>query len=239
MTDAIIIAAMDDELAPLLARATEIGEPVTIGNSVHRTATLAGLDVRLVTSGIGLVNAASATVAAILGCTGAKPIVMSAGSAGGLGAGIRVGDVVVGSEYVNVDADARAFGYVLGQVPRMPASYSPREAELAILTDSHATDALVEGSQLHVGLVVSSYSFVTPERAERILGAFPPSLATDMESVAIAQVSYSHGHSFMSVRGISDLCSPGEFAEHIDDAAERSAAVVEAILPALVASLEA
>jgi len=237
MTDAIIIAAMDDELAPFLARATAIGEPVTIGNSVHRRATLNGLDVQLVTSGIGLVNAASAAVAAILRSEGA-PMMISAGSAGGLGAGVRVGDVVVGSEYVNVDADARAFGYVLGQVPRMPASYSPRDAELAILSESHATDALFEGSQLHVGLVVSSYTFVTPQRATLILDAFPPSIATDMESVAIAQVSYSHGRSFMSVRGISDLCSPGEFTEHVDDAAERSAAVVEAILPALVASLE-
>jgi len=237
MTSAIIIAAMDDELAPFRTRATDIGEPVTIGNSVHRRATLNGLDVQLVTSGIGLVNAASAAVAAILSSAG-TPMMISAGSAGGLGASVRVGDVVVGSEYVNVDADARAFGYVLGQVPRMPASYSPRDAELEILEQTHATDALFDGSQLHVGLVVSSYTFVTPERATLILGAFPPSLATDMESVAIAQVSYSHGHSFMSVRGISDLCSPGEFTEHVDDAAERSAAVVEAILPALVASLE-
>lgn len=239
MTQAIIITAMDDELAPFLQRATNIGEPRTIGNSVHRTATLNGLDVLFVTSGIGLVNASSATVAAILGCGGSKPIVLSAGSAGGLGADVRVGDVVVGSEYVNVDADARAFGYVLGQVPRMPASYSPREAELEVLNQSQATDALLEGSRLHVGLVVSSYAFVSPERATRILDGFPASLATDMESVAVAQVSYSHGHSFMSVRGISDLCGPTgseNFFTHIDDAAERSAAVVSAILPSLVAS---
>jgi adenosylhomocysteine nucleosidase len=238
MTKAIIITAMDDELAPFVRRATAVGEPVTIGNSVHRTATLNGTEVLLVTSGIGLVNASSATVAAILGCPGEKPIVLSAGTAGGLGADVRVGDVVVGSEYVNVDADARAFGYVLGQVPRMPASYSPREAELVILEQSHATDALFAGAQLHVGLVVSGYSFVTPEKAERILRAFPASLATDMESVAIAQVGYSHGLSFMSVRAISDLCGPEEFRTHVDDAAERSAAVVTALLPALVASLE-
>jgi adenosylhomocysteine nucleosidase len=239
MTRAIIITAMDDELAPFLTRATDIGEPVITGNSVQRSARLAGHDVLFVTSGIGLVNAASATVAAILGHDGPSPVVISAGSAGGLGAEVRVGDVVVGSEYINVDADARAFGYVLGQVPRMPASYSPREAELAILQQTNATEALFENSRMHVGLMVSSYSFVTPERARLITENFPGSQSTDMESVAIAQVSHSHGLSFISVRGISDLCSPGEFAEHVDDAAERSAAVVEAILPALVASLEA
>jgi adenosylhomocysteine nucleosidase len=239
MTRAIIITAMDDELAPFLQRATDLGEPVATGNSVQRTARLNGYPVLLVTSGIGLVNAASATVAAILRHDAPAPMVISAGSAGGLGAEVRVGDVVVGSEYINVDADARAFGYVLGQVPRMPASYSPREAELANEQQPPAQAALFENSRMHVGLMVSSYSFVTPERARLITENFPGSQSTDMESVAIAQVSRSHGLSFIAVRGVSDLCSPGEFAEHVDDAAERSAAVVEAMLPALVDSLEA
>jgi len=233
MTTAIIITAMDDEMAPFIERATEVAEPVTIGHSVHRTAQLDGHSVRLVTSGIGLVNAASALVAAILETEG-SPVVISAGSAGGLGPEVRVGDVVVGSEYINADADARAFGYVRGQVPQMPASYSPREAELALLTQGHASDALFPGARLHVGLMVSGYSFVTPEKAEAVLANFPGSQSTDMESSALAQVSHSHGLSFISVRGISDLCGAEEFATHVDDASERSAAVVVALLPGLV-----
>jgi len=238
MTQAIIITAMDDELAPFVQRATEVGEPTRSGNSTQRRAKLNGHEVLLVTSGIGLVNASSAAVAAILGSEG-SPVIISAGSAGGLGAEVKVGDVVVGSEYINADADARAFGYVRGQVPQMPASYSPREAELAILQQTHATDALFEGAQLHVGLMVSGYSFVTPEKASLILEAFPGSQSTDMESSALAQVAHSHGLSFVSVRGISDLCGAQDFLTHVDDAADRSAAVVEAILPALVASLDA
>jgi len=38
------------------------------------------------------------------------------------------------------------------------------------------------------------------------------------------------------VRGISDLCSPveaGEFLTHVDDAADRSAAIVESLLASL------
>jgi len=233
MTTAIIITAMDDEMAPFIERATEVAEPVTIGHSVHRTAQLDGHSVRLVTSGIGLVNAASALVAAILETEG-SPVVISAGSAGGLGPEVRVGDVVVGSEYINADADARAFGYVRGQVPQMPASYSPREAELALLTQGHASDALFPGARLHVGLMVSGYSFVTPEKAEAVLANFPGSQSTDMESSALAQVSHSHGLSFISVRGISDLCGAEEFTTHVDDASERSAAVVVALLPGLV-----
>ena len=235
---AIIITAMDDEMAPFLDRATDVSEPVTTGNSVQRTARLGGHDVLLVKSGIGLVNASSALVAAILGSEG-SPVVVSAGTAGGLGPEVKVGDVVVGSEYINADADARAFGYVRGQVPQMPASYTPREAELALLQQGHATEALFEGARLHVGLMVSGYSFATPEKAEALLEAFPGSQSTDMESSALAQVAHSHGLSFISVRGISDLCGAEEFTTHVDDASDRSAAVVEAILPALVASLEA
>ncbi len=230
---AIIVTAMDDEMAPFLQRATAVGEPVTVGNSVQRTATLAGQEVLLVRSGIGLVNGSSGLVAAVL-AVGGTPVVISAGTAGGLGADVKVGDVIVGSEYINADADARAFGYVLGQVPQMPASYSPREAELALLSESHATDALFEGAALHVGLMVSGYSFATPEKAESLLEAFPASLSTDMESSALAQVSHSHGLPFLSVRGISDLCGAEDFKTHVDDAADRSAAVVEALLPGLV-----
>lgn len=230
---AIILTAMDEELAPFVERATRVGEPVVVGNSTQRSATLAGHDVLLVTSGIGLVNASSAAVAAIAATEG-TPVIISAGSAGGLGTEVKVGDVVVGSEYINADADARAFGYVRGQVPQMPASYSPREAELQLLAQGHADAALFEGSRLHVGLMVSGYSFVTEEKAALLLEAFPASQSTDMESSALAQVAHSYGLPYLSVRGISDLCGPEEFHTHVDDAADRSAAVVEALLPALV-----
>jgi adenosylhomocysteine nucleosidase len=41
---------------------------------------------------------------------------------------------------------------------------------------------------------------------------------------------------FVSVRGISDLCAPGQFEAHVDDAADRSAVVVLALLRVLRAS---
>ena len=76
-------------------------------------------------------------------------------------------------------------------------------------------------------------SFVTPERALSIRAALPGTLATDMESVAIAQTSYVHGREFVSVRAVSDLCGPvahSDFLTHVDDAAQRSADAVVALL---------
>jgi adenosylhomocysteine nucleosidase len=233
---AVVLVAMPDEEAPFLERATAVGEPVNVGLAVHRYIELEGRTVLLVRTGIGLVNAAGAATSAILETAPAVgevgSLVISAGTAGGVGEWVRVGDVVVGTDYINIDADARAFGYVLGQVPRMPASYSASiEAVEAFAKSGHAGD--VSPSTVHFGLIASSYSFVTPERALSIRAALPGTLATDMESVAIAQTSYVHGREFVSVRAVSDLCGPvahADFLTHVDDAAERSANAVAALL---------
>lgn len=235
---AIVLVAMPDEEAPFLAKAQRVDEAVQVGNSFQRLIELAGTEVLLVRTGIGLVNASSAATAAILAAPDAR-VLVSAGSAGGLGAEVRVGDVVLGEEYINVDADARAFGYVLGQVPRMPASYAVHGPVLDVAAASTAAEHLAgrQEARLLSGLLVSSYSFVSPERAALILADFPAALATDMESSAIAQVAHVFGRPFVSVRGVSDLCGPtgDEFLTHVDDAADRSAEVVLALLPGLVA----
>jgi len=233
---AVVLVAMPDEEAPFLEAATTVGDPVTVGLAVHRYVEIEGRTVLLVRTGIGLVNAAGASTSAILATDradgGVGPIVISAGTAGGVGEWVRVGDVVVGTDYINIDADARAFGYVLGQVPRMPASYSASsEAIEAFARSGHVDD--VSPSTVHFGLIASSYSFVTPERALSIRAALPGTLATDMESVAIAQTSYVHGREFVSVRAVSDLCGPvahSDFLTHVDDAAQRSADAVVALL---------
>jgi adenosylhomocysteine nucleosidase len=239
MPSAVILVAMPDEEEPFLERASTVGDPTTVGLAVQRRIVLDGLDVMLVRTGIGLVNAAGATTSAVLatqpepGTTGS--LLISAGTAGGVSDTIRVGDVVVGGEYINIDADARAFGYVLGQVPRMPATYLGDDGAIeALAASSHVAD--LAPSSVHVGLLASSYAFVTVSRALSIREAMPGVLATDMESSAIAQTAYVHGRPFVSVRGISDLCGPvaaDDFRTHVDDAAERSARSVMALLGSL------
>jgi len=234
--DVVIITAMEEETLPFLERASAVGEEVRIGNSIQRSGTLDGLNVLFVRGGIGLVNATGAATAALLRAgreaPGAPaPLVISAGSAGGLGEAVRVGDVVVGSVVINADADARAFGYELGQVPGMPASYPVPQALLEASDIGTPGHGIVE--TVHHGLLVSSYSFVGHERSAVIKGQFDGVLATDMESSAIAQTCASFGAPFLAIRGISDLCGPAsdaDFLTHVDDAAERSAAITCAVL---------
>jgi adenosylhomocysteine nucleosidase len=238
---AIVQVAMADEAAPFLARAEgpaggPAGEGERVGQAVLRHVVLDGLPVLLVHSGIGFVNAASALTTAIVRAReqGAEhPLVLSAGTAGGLGAGVAAGDVVVGSRYINIDADARVFGYRLGQVPGMPAVYDADERMLAAVA-SLTPDAGADWA-LRTGPIVSSYSFVTADRAAIARANFPEAAAVDMESSAIAQVSYSNGLGFASVRGISDLATDDAPTDHVDNTdltAERSAQIVLALIRA-------
>ncbi len=237
--DAVVVVAMPVEADAFVAVADEAGAPQEApAGAEHRVLTLAGRRVLLVRAGIGLVNAASAAAVALA----AHPasLLVSGGSAGGLGLGVRVGDVVVGDQHVHTGADARAFGYVLGQVPGMPATY-PADATvrtIALATAGTLAPWATAPTQVRVldGDVVSGDVFVDAERVAGVREAFPQALATDMESAALAQVAHRFGVPFLSVRGISDLCSPveaGEFATHVDDAADRSAAVVRETLRAL------
>lgn len=240
--EVIVIAAMEEEITPFLDGATEVSEPQRIGNAIHRRGVIAGVQALIVQGGIGLANAASAATSALVLANAdapdaALPLVISAGTAGGLGDAVRVGDVVIGSDNINANADARAFGYVLGQVPGMPVSYPVPTSLLKIsavdLPEHRA------GATLHEGLMLSSDSFVDQERSVVVKELFDQVLATDMESSAIAQTCHVFGAPFLSIRGISDLCGPAsdaDFLTHVDDAAERSTEVVAAVIGAWAAA---
>jgi adenosylhomocysteine nucleosidase len=223
--DAAVVVAMDDEAAPFLDRASRVGDPVQVAGAVERLLEVDGRRVLLVRSGIGLVNAATA-VAVVL-ATARTRVVISAGSAGGLGHGVRVGDVVVGARYVYSAADARAFGYVLGQVPGMPATYAADDDLVAAV--ERAAPLSAPDLVVRTGTMLSSDTFVEASRVPALREAFPEALSTDMESTALAHACFVHRTAFVSVRGISDLCGPaaeGDFLTHVDDAADRSARVV-------------
>ncbi|GIG28335.1 5'-methylthioadenosine/S-adenosylhomocysteine nucleosidase [Cellulomonas marina] len=223
---AVVVVAMADEAAPFLAVAEESTQVAPTVHAPTWRVRLAGVPVLLVQSGIGLVAAASAGAVA-LERTGAD-VLVSAGSAGGLAAGVRVGDVVVGASATLSQADARVFGYALGQVPGMPPSFPSDE----VLVDA-ALAAPVADLHVRRGAMVSGDGFVDGSAVERVRADYPDALSTDMETAALAQVAFLRGARFLGVRGISDLCGPAaddDFLTHVDDAAERSARVVVAAL---------
>ncbi|ROQ41484.1 adenosylhomocysteine nucleosidase [Frondihabitans sp. PhB188] len=231
-TTALVFVAMEEEAAPYLAHATSVGAPVAIGRSVQRDLTVPGGGaLTLVLTGIGLVNAAAAATAAIVSAHARGATVrgaVSAGSAGALSQELRVGDVVVGAECANLDADARAFGYALGQTPGMPARYAGDPALLAAALDQHEADWAV-----HSGLVASSDRFMTAETLGTVAVDFPGLAAVDMETLALAQTCFAFDVPFLAVRGISDFADEDAAAHNDANATSSSARSLTVTLRAL------
>ena len=190
----------------------------------------------LVRSGIGLVSAASALATALTRL--APAVVLSAGTAGGLGREVEVGDVCVSTTLAYTDADATAFGYAHGQTPGQPAVFEADAAVLARVEEVgpaalRASTASSGGARIRAGQMLAGNSFVTAANVGRARELFPGAVSTDMESTALAQVATSAGIPFASVRGVSDLCGPEagqDFHIGAHEAAARSAAVVLAAL---------
>ena len=190
----------------------------------------------LVRSGIGLVAAASALATALTRL--APAVVLSAGTTGGLGREVEVGDVCVSTTLAYTDADATAFGYAHGQTPGQPAVFEADAAVLARVEEVgpaalRASTASSGGARIRAGQMLAGNSFVTAANVGRARELFPGAVSTDMESTALAQVAASAGIPFASVRGVSDLCGPEagqDFHIGAHEAAARSAAVVLAVL---------
>jgi len=190
----------------------------------------------LVRSGIGLVAAASALAATL---AQVRPgAVISAGTTGGLGRQVEVGDVCASASLAYTDADATAFGYVRGQTPGQPETFAGDPALLERL-EQVGPEALLDATassdsaHLHVGQMLAGSSFVTAANVADTREVFPAALSTDMESTALAQVAASADLPFVSVRGVSDLCGPEagqDFHIAAEEAAARSAAVVLTLL---------
>ncbi|MGJ6979625.1 5'-methylthioadenosine/S-adenosylhomocysteine nucleosidase [Aestuariimicrobium soli] len=226
---AVIVAAMESEFAPLVARGSLTGEAVELGRARLQPATLAGHDVLLVRSGIGLVNAAVATTVALQQVE--TSLVVSVGSAGGFAGAVEIGQVAVGSEHRYHQADAVAFGYALGQVPGMPAFFPSDPAALAAVGDMPG---------VVVGPHASADVFVAGHRIEAVQRDFPGTVAVEMEATAIAQVAHTFGVGFVSVRGISDLCGVDAAADHeatVEKVSAAAADVVVRVLQGLVSAL--
>ena len=201
-------------------------------------------------SGIGKVAAAT-TTALLIDRFDVRAVVMT-GVAGGLGAGVRVGDLVVASELLQHDMDASPL-FARHEVPghrrarfATDAGWTARlqRACTATLRDPRGTlgpDAVqtfdLAAPRVHGGLIVSGDQFVSRDAQSRALQTeLPDALAVDMESAAVAQTCAEFGVPCAVVRTISDRADDAahvDFPRFLTQVASRySAAIVEALLRA-------
>ncbi len=158
----------------------------------------------VIKSGIGKADAARAATEFIL--TEHPDCIINSGCAGGVGKGLRVCDIVVGSQTAYHDVWCGE-GNLPGQVQGLPQHF---DADPALL---RAALSLQIDQPVHSGLICTGDQFLTsPEDDARVLGIYPDALACDMESAAIAQVCHHYGVPFLSFRMISDVHGSGQDA---------------------------
>lgn len=221
----LVSVAMQQEAKPFLELATIKNEFQVNNVASAWELEFEGKNFVLIQSGIGLTNAAVAVTSMFANYD--FEYVFSAGSAGGMGQNIRVGDIICGTKYTYNGADARMFGYELGQVPHMPVEYFASEKILDIAKNTLNDD------RVFYGQIISGDSFVTETNIGTKREDYPQCLATDMETTAIAQTCYTNNVPFVSVRCISDLCGPNaeeDFYMELDSVVLRSATSVLSIL---------
>ncbi|MBZ5487912.1 5'-methylthioadenosine/S-adenosylhomocysteine nucleosidase [Halomonas aquamarina] len=227
-----IIGAMAQEVSILVSQ-LENAERYEHAGFLFYSGTRHGVEVIILQSGIGKVNAAVGT--AILLERHQPEAIINTGSAGGFATDLKIGDVIISDEVRHHDVDAMVFGYEIGQVPGMPAAYVA-DASLKELA-RQAIDTLGEVS-VREGLIATGDSFISdPERVAATRAQFPAMLAVEMEAAAIAQTCHLYGCPFVVIRALSDI--PGNednhlsFEEFLDVAAAHSSRMVDEMLHAL------
>ena len=160
-----------------------------------------GVEVVLLRSGIGKVNAAMSTTILLDKYT--PDFVINTGSAGGTDESLNVGDIVISTEVRHHDVDVTAFDYEYGQVPQLPPAFLADEGLIKIAEEGAKE---LQDVQVVQGLIASGDTFVNELHVvENIRGKFTVVKAVEMEAAAIAQVCYQFGVPFVIIRSLSDI----------------------------------
>lgn len=235
-----IIGAMETEVDYLKKLAGKNGavKSTEAGSLTFVEGCINGVDVVIVKSGVGKVNAALCAQRLILqfGATH----VINTGIAGAMAKGLGVLDFVVSTDAVYHDMDATQWGYAATVIPQMqvsafPADFSMIQAAQAAFSDK-SNEGLFGGHQLLAGRIASGDQFISEAgRKQHILDVCNPA-CVEMEGAAIAHACFLNGTPFIVLRCMSDMADDDgkatyEFSE--DTAAEMSAKLVEELLARL------
>ena len=212
-----IMSALHEELSAVLADMPE-EQRVAVAGRDFWLGHWQGHAVVAVLSRVGKVAAAT-TAAVMLERFGVDALVFT-GAAGGLGPGVRVGDVVVATGLIQHDMDASPL-FPRHEVPMYGRALFEADTALSLQLTEAAQQVLqaaerhlgpdtlaqfqLSSPKVHQGLIVSGDRFVsTSAESQTLRESLPEALAVEMEGAAVAQVCLDYGVPFAAVRTISD-----------------------------------
>ncbi|MDE6759551.1 MAG: 5'-methylthioadenosine/adenosylhomocysteine nucleosidase [Lachnospiraceae bacterium] len=195
-----IIGAMDEEVAKIKDRMENV-KTMSKASMEFFEGTLNGSPVVVVRSGIGKVNAAMCTQ--ILADEYHVDAIINTGIAGSLNADIDIGDVVLSTDTLEHDMDAVAFGYPLGQIPRMDTLSFESDTRLREMA-RQACEQVNPDIKVFEGRIVSGDQFISDKNKKNWLVENFEGCCTEMEGAAIAHAAYLNQIPFLIIRAISD-----------------------------------
>ncbi|MDH3460044.1 MAG: 5'-methylthioadenosine/adenosylhomocysteine nucleosidase [Burkholderiaceae bacterium] len=245
-----IVSAMHEELRALLPQLQDARRVSRAGREFH-SGQMYGHPVVLVLSGVGKVSAA--TTVALLASEFKPYALLFTGVAGGLGAGVCVGDVVLARELLQHDMDASPL-FPRYEVPftgrsRFPADTALSDTVAAATTQcldhppselsaAHLAEFGITQPRLHEGMVISGDRFIaTSDDSAALQYALPDALAVEMEGAAVAQVCADIGLPFALLRVISDRADDSAHIDFPRFMNEVAGAYTHAIVAATLARL--
>ncbi len=230
-----IIAAMPEEIEQLLEQLHQDPsmEMVSVGQRNYYVGSLWQQPCIVTLARIGKVAAAT-TVAALIHQFGVRAILFT-GVAGGLGADLQIGDIVIAGSLMQHDVDASPL-FPRHQIPMLNRSCfapCPLLTEALMQASHNFIASTLESAtahtpvrrlpKVHLGLIVSGDQFISDKSARTALrAAIPDALAVEMEGGAIAQVCYEYDIPFAVMRTISDAAdedAPGSFSDFLNHVA--------------------
>ncbi|HJV34439.1 nucleoside phosphorylase [Geomonas sp.] len=180
-----VIAAMPEEIAPLLGRVRDVRKDKVGGFNVYRFSTGGGTPVVLVESGMGPKHAAAATKLLIE--QESLRVIVNFGFGGGVLPGLEVGELVLAERVLLLETGG--VSEAAGCDPALcdPLIESCRSAGIALKRGTFITAASIMNKK---------------EVAEKFPGMTNPVL--EMETAAVAATARRAGIPVVAVRGISD-----------------------------------
>lgn len=228
-----IIGPMQEEVALLKQVITE-QHTVEIGNHTYIMGKIHNQEIVLTQSGIGKICAASAALVLILHFK--VDAVINTGCAGGIGASLKIGDIVLSTGMAYHDFDLRHFGYKRGQVPSYEQIF---KSDPNLLEKANAVaQELINKQELKVavvpGLVLSGDQFIADkQKCLDMLHDFPSAQVTEMEGAAVGQVCTDFNIPCLIIRSVSDTAQgdgPKLYEEFVQLAADNSAKLLIALM---------
>ncbi len=226
-----IIGAMEVEITKIKNKLEQL-ETIDLGIRTFYKGLLHNKEIVIVQAGIGKVNASITTSLLIENFDITS--VINIGVAGGQ-KGVKHKDVVISTEVVHHDVDAKYFSnYVHGQVPGHDATF---KADKDLL---QKTEFILKEFQFQykLGMIASGDQFVhNPETVQEINKEYDNIYAIEMEAAAIAQTATIYNKPFIVYRSISDVLGDesqaNDFNQFVEEASNNAALILEKLIEVL------